>query len=57
MALVLKAEGLHFSYVAGRPVVQDVSLTVAENTVVYLLGHNGCGKTTLLEILSGIRAP
>lgn len=54
---MLKAEGLHFSYVAGRPVVQDVSLTVAENTVVYLLGHNGCGKTTLLEILSGIRAP
>lgn len=36
--------------------LRDVDLAVEANTVVYLLGHNGCGKTTLLEILSGVRA-
>jgi iron complex transport system ATP-binding protein len=57
MEVVLKAESVSYSYVSDQPVLSDVSLTVAANTIVYLLGHNGCGKTTLLEILSGVRAP
>lgn len=57
MALVLSAVDLHYGYRPERPVLMSISLQVAEHTVVYLLGHNGCGKTTLLEILAGIRAP
>jgi iron complex transport system ATP-binding protein len=57
MAIVLKAERLRYSYVPGQVVLDDVSLAVPANTVLYLLGHNGCGKTTLLEILSGVRTP
>jgi iron complex transport system ATP-binding protein len=57
MAVILKASLISYSYVPGRPVLRDVSLSVATNSIVFLLGHNGCGKTTLLEILSGVRTP
>lgn len=54
---ILSANALHYSYVSDQPVLRDVSLSVRPNSIVYLLGHNGCGKTTLLEILSGVRTP
>jgi len=57
MEVMLEARNLHYAYVADQPVLQGISLTVKPNTVAYLLGHNGCGKTTLLEILGGVRAP
>src|SRR5690554_23040 len=57
MEVMLEAKVLHYAYVVDQPVLQGVSLGVLSNTVVYLLGHNGCGKTTLLEILGGVRAP
>ena len=57
MAAILEASAIQYRYVPDQPVLRDVDLSVAANSIVYLLGHNGCGKTTLLEILSGIRAP
>jgi iron complex transport system ATP-binding protein len=57
MAIILEASAIHYSYERGQPVLRDVNLSVAANSIVYLLGHNGCGKTTLLEILSGVRTP
>lgn len=54
---MLKAEALRYSYTSGQPVLYGVDVQLAANTILYLLGHNGCGKTTLLEILSGVRSP
>ncbi|WP_166873867.1 ABC transporter ATP-binding protein [Salinibacterium sp. ZJ450] len=33
--------------------VNDVSFTVAPNTIVGLLGRNGAGKTTIMQLLTG----
>ncbi len=43
--------------IAGRPVIQDLSLSVRRGERVVLLGVNGCGKTTLLKLLDGLAFP
>ncbi|QJP12553.1 ABC transporter ATP-binding protein [Starkeya sp. ORNL1] len=37
--------------------VRGVSLTVEPGEIVCLLGHSGCGKTTLLRLVAGIERP
>jgi iron complex transport system ATP-binding protein len=50
----LAATGITFGYDRRVPVVEDVSLTVAAGEVLFLLGHNGSGKTSLLRCLNGV---
>src|SRR5205823_2980193 len=42
---------------SSRPVLSDASLSVAEGAVFALVGANGCGKTTLVEILATLLHP
>ena len=42
---------------AGRPAVNDVSLTVREGGFLALLGPSGCGKTTVLRMIAGFEQP
>ena len=38
-------------------IVRDFTLHVAQGEFVCLLGHSGCGKTTVLSILMGLNTP
>lgn len=37
--------------------LKEISFTIPDNTYAVLMGTTGCGKTSLLEILCGLRAP
>ncbi len=52
----LTIENVCFSY-GEKPILKDVSLKVEAGELVSILGHNGCGKTTLLRCISGYLAP
>ncbi len=41
----------------GKPVVDDVSLTIAPGRVTCLLGPSGCGKSTTLRMIAGVERP
>jgi len=58
---VISIEGIAKRYPApgGRSttVFEDLWLQVARGEFVCVIGHSGCGKTTILNILAGLEAP
>ncbi|MER5515506.1 ABC transporter ATP-binding protein [Streptomyces sp. NPDC002763] len=52
----LRAAGLHLAY-DGRPVVEDLDLTVPTGRITAIVGANACGKSTLLRALARLLAP
>ena len=52
----LRATNINKSF-AGVHALTNVSLTVNKGEVRCLLGENGCGKSTLIKIISGVYTP
>ena len=50
---VAELEDITFSYPGGRRVLDNISLLIRKGDGVALIGENGVGKTTLLQILTG----
>ncbi len=50
----LKIEGLAKTWVPGKPVFADVSFALDKGEFVCIIGHSGCGKTTILNVLAGL---
>lgn len=55
-APTLELDRVHLA-LAGRPVVEDLSLRVASGEFVAVVGPSGCGKSTLLSLIAGLRQP
>lgn len=52
----LSIKNVSFKY-KNTPVIKDFSLDVEEGSFTTLLGSSGCGKTTLLRLISGFLEP
>ncbi|MFV2003808.1 MAG: ABC transporter ATP-binding protein [Gammaproteobacteria bacterium] len=50
----LSVENIYFSYGEGLPVLNGVSLSIAEGEKVALVGASGGGKSTLVQIILGL---
>lgn len=57
MMVTLKAQHLSYGYTAEQTILHDISLTLQAGEMLYLLGPNGGGKTTLLHCLAGLLKP
>lgn len=42
---------------SGRTILEQVSVSIPSGAYAMLMGPTGCGKTTLLEIICGLRQP
>jgi len=54
METFLKVEQLSKTFIPGKPVFEDVSFGIERGEFVCIIGHSGCGKTTVLNVLAGL---
>ena len=57
----ITVENLKFTYMKGMPfahtALNDVSFSIAEGEFVGIIGHTGCGKSTLIQMAAGLLKP
>ncbi len=54
----IEVKGLEFGYSPTEPkVLKGIDLCIEKGSFVSILGHNGCGKSTLAKLLCGILLP
>jgi ATP-binding cassette subfamily B protein len=46
-----------FSYVPGKEVIRDASFTIPKGSTISIVGKSGSGKSTTLDLLSGLVEP
>ena len=57
----IELKNVSYIYSAGTPfckkALDEVNLTIESNMITGLIGHTGCGKSTLVQLLNGLLAP
>lgn len=51
----IKINHLNFAYTSDKPIFTDFSTTIRAHEITGIIGKSGCGKTTLIDILSGLQ--
>ncbi len=54
---ILVCRNLQKSYKPGVPVLKNLNLTLTGGNIIGLLGPNGCGKSTLMKLVTGLLVP
>jgi energy-coupling factor transporter ATP-binding protein EcfA2 len=54
---ILEARGVSYRYPGGVEALVDLNLAVRPGEILAILGQNGCGKSTLARLLTGLLAP
>ena len=55
--VAIALEQVAFSYPDHPDILTDITLTIRDRERVGLIGHNGCGKTTLFKLICGLLKP
>ena len=53
----IRYEGVSFSYKPGAPLMESLSAAIPAGAVTSIVGPNGCGKSTLVKLASGLLRP
>lgn len=56
-AYPLMIEIVHLRKAFGKPVLQDVNLTIESGETMVIIGRSGCGKSVLLKHITGLLHP
>lgn len=57
----IKVENIAYTYMSGTPfeknAINDISFEIDKGEFIALIGHTGCGKSTLIQHLNGLLKP
>lgn len=54
---VITIDNISYNYTPQHVAVSNISFTVKQGDIFAIIGSNGCGKTTLLHLISGLLFP
>ncbi len=57
MKKIIEFNKINFGYEKNLPILKDVSFTINDGEYICIVGHNGCGKSTISKILIGLLKP
>lgn len=53
----VKFEHVNFEYVSGKPVLHDINFEAKPGQTIALVGHTGCGKSTIMNLICRFYLP
>lgn len=54
MEKVLEIKNISFSYEKDKKLIENLSFSISKNEFVSIVGSSGCGKSTIIKLISGI---